>query len=93
MAVSTNMCEQADGCSQIFSQLFGMFFCRQGLPARQTVVLDADRHSGWELARALLRPRRIVADAQGNVSFMRGGAQRIAVTAALKHPFIAQVRL
>ena len=55
-------------------------------------MLDADGHAGWELACALLRPRRIVADDDGNVSFMRGGAQRISVDAALKHPFITKVR-
>jgi hypothetical protein len=62
--------------------------CRQALPARQTAILDADGHSGWELARALLRPRRIVAERDGRVAFKSGGAQRIAATAALRHTFI-----
>ena len=61
---------------------------RQQLPPKQTAILDADGHSGWELARALLRPRRIVADRDGRVAFKRGGAQRVAATAALKHTFI-----
>ncbi len=73
---------------QLTRRLTPCAMCRQALPARQTAILDADGHSGWELARALLRPRRIVAERDGRVAFKSGGAQRIAATAALRHTFI-----
>lgn len=79
--------------SRIFDRSgYRLLIRRQGLPGRQTAVLDADGHAGWELARALLRPRRIEADSENNVTFKRGGVQRISTAAARKHTFIKRVR-
>jgi len=62
---------------------------RHGPAPKESEILDANNGAGWELARTLLRPRLVVVDKRtGSVEFVRGGAQRISVQAALRHPFI-----
>lgn len=66
---------------------------RHGPAPKESEILDANNGAGWELARTLLRPRLVVVDKRtGSVEFVRGGAQRISVQAALRHPFIRAVR-
>jgi hypothetical protein len=66
---------------------------RASLPARQTAALDANGGQGWDLAAGLLRARAIdVDDATGRVRFKSGGAPRLTANAALRHPFLREVR-
>jgi len=37
----------------------GEWRARERLPAAQTAALDADNGAGWDLAQALLRPRKL----------------------------------
>ena len=67
---------------------------RANLPAKETAILDADNAAGWQLAEALLRPRKIVTDEEtGTVKFINtnGQAARLGVSQALGHRFMQQV--
>jgi hypothetical protein len=59
----------------------------------QSAVLDADDGTGWALAEALLRPRKVEVSDDGGVRFVEEtGARRLPIVGALKHPFLQQVR-
>lgn len=62
------------------------------LRARDTQLLDANDGEGWDLAAALLRPRKVQTDGEGNVKFVNSGAPRLGASAALRHPFVKRVR-
>lgn len=67
---------------------------RAKLSPKDTAVLDADDAAGWELAKALLRPRSIEVDEEsGAVRFVNTNheAVRLGVSLALTHKFIKQV--
>ncbi|BDA45257.1 probable serine/threonine-protein kinase STN8, chloroplastic at N-terminal half [Coccomyxa sp. Obi] len=64
------------------------------LPASQTAALDADNGAGWDLAQALLRPRKVEVREDGGVDFINEGrGARLRVFAALKHRFLKQAAL
>lgn len=68
---------------------------RTNLPAKETALLDADDSAGWDLAEALLRPRKIeVNEDSGTVKFVNTNKQaaRLGVSQALDHRFMQQVR-
>ncbi|KAL0031978.1 hypothetical protein WJX79_009976 [Trebouxia sp. C0005] len=68
---------------------------KANLPARDTVILDADDGSGWGLAEALLRPREIEVDEEsGSVKFVNSNheAIRLGVGLALTHKFMKQAQ-
>ena len=67
---------------------------RANLPAKESAILDADDAAGWQLAEALLRPRKIETDEEaGTVKFVtaNGQAARLGVSQALGHRFMQQV--
>lgn len=64
------------------------------LSPKDTTILDADDGSGWQLAEALLRPRKIQVDEEsGSVKFVNTNheAARLGVSVALTHNFMKQV--
>ncbi len=67
---------------------------KANLSSKDTAILNADNRAGWELAEALLRPRKIEVDSEsGSVKFVNTNheAVRLGVSLALTHTFMKQV--
>jgi len=63
------------------------------IPARDFDLLDADGGAGWDMAKALLRPRSIKNMPDGTVAFVNDSQQpRISAGEALKHRYMRQAR-
>eukprot|EP00892_Ulva_mutabilis_P003427 jgi/Ulvmu1/1456/UM011_0186.1 len=58
------------------------------LTEQQTAVLDANDGAGWELAAALLRPRKVQVLSDGHVYFTNEGKQRPSAEQALEFQFV-----
>lgn len=56
-------------------------------------ALDATNEAGWNLAAAMLKPRKIERCENGNVKFIHNGSSlRLSAVEALKHSFFKKVR-
>ncbi|KAK9901304.1 hypothetical protein WJX75_005502 [Coccomyxa subellipsoidea] len=89
------------GALRAFNKQFQAMRCdlnewraRERLPASQSAALDIDDGAGWDLAQALLRPRKLEVRDDGGVEFINEGrGARLRIFAALKHRFLKQAAL